>query len=508
MDEIRGNLPTLVTRQYLKEPSSGRVFIVLRTGRGSDWTYIIDTQYTKERRRDHNAPFLRLKTAKIMERLSDNYAPEEDRLVLLEGGLPSPSQRRCSDPSQNRRLCGAATKGNVAERREAATARASKGVAAALLSPGWQRLSGLLTFAEPRDANGDLPKPSIYSDSFLALIEDGTRRSLVDNYCKLTGENRWTMYRTFRAFCQGGMTPEAVVSEYDKCGARGKHRTYAKKPGRRNSISPAEGVPRTETVEIQLRMAAERYLTTTHGIGARKRQSMEDCLLWVLRRYYATEIESDDEGFITKLEIEESIKPSLRQLEYLINTRYTYAERQIARIGVREWDLQQRPLVGQLRNAKGPGECFHIDATRANVYVVNRLMRSKVAGRPYYYTVVDDYSGLVAGVYVGFEPPSWQGVMMALINAVTPKVAYCASMGIDITEAQWPACVLPGRILTDQQFSSVGLCQLLQDTYFINWTCGTPYRPDLRSVSERPFSHSCSTLGAVHSGRRRKGGLR
>jgi putative transposase len=323
------------------------------------------------------------------------------------------------------------------------SAHVGESVNSALASPGWQRMAGLLTFREKPAPSGEPPEPSPYSESFGALLDKATRAEFINAYCATSGETRWTMYRTLRAYCQGGMTPDAAVEEYDKCGTSGSPRIYVEKPGRRNTISPAVGVARSEIVETQLLLAAERYLSTRYGAGARKRRSMEDCLLWVLTKFYATSIEIDDDGFITELELEESRKPSLRQLQYILETRYTYSERQIAKVGPRRWDLEQRPLFGRLRNSKGPGQCFHIDATPANVYLVNRLMRSRVAGRPYIFTVVDDYSALIAGVYVAFEPPSWQGAMMALLNAVTPKVAYCASLGIEITEVQWPSYWFP-----------------------------------------------------------------
>jgi hypothetical protein len=203
--------------------------------------------------------------------------------------------------------------------------------------------------------------------------------------------------------------------------------------------------------------------------------------------FYATAVEVDDEGFITHLEVEESEKLTARQLRHALEQKYTFAEKKIAREGMARWNLEYRPLHGRLRNSKGPGECYHIDATRANVYLVNRLMRTRVAGRPWIFTLCDDFSGLTAGVHVCFESPSWQAAMMALINAVSPKVPFCADLGIEITEDRWAAYRFPESILTDQQFRSVHYATILHEKYLVNWTGGVPYRPDLRSVSERPF---------------------
>jgi putative transposase len=444
MDEECDRSPELSVGQYLHEPASDTVFLVLWTGRGSDESYIIDTEHAKPRRSDHRAPFVKFRTADLLARLLPEHEPEGERLVLLEHGPIPPAAQRYHEPFQYGRLPERLPAHQVSKRYAVHSDQVADAVNAALSSDGWRRISGILTFREFPNADGSQPEPSIYSASFRRLLDDSTRADTVKEFCAITGETRWTMYRAIRAYCQGGMTPEAVVEDYEKCGARGKDRVYVNRPGRKNSISPVAGIPRTEVVETQLLMAAERYLTFEYGQGKRRRKTKEQCLNWLLAKFYATSIEIDEEGFITELELEESDKPTVRQLDHILRTRYTYTERQIAKVGLKKWELQQRPLVGRLRNSNGPGERFHIDATRANVYLVNRLMRSKVAGRPFIFTVVDDYSCLITGVYVCFESPSWQGAMMALLNAATPKVPFCASMGIDITEDQWACHRFPG----------------------------------------------------------------
>jgi hypothetical protein len=268
---------------YLQQASTGKVFVVLWTGHGGDRTYFIDTEHTKKRRADHNAEFQCQRTVEFNARLQVDYQPEEDRLTLLEAGPTPPAVRRYSDPFTDEKLKCAAKSFGTREACEESYSRTLDGISKAEDSDAWHRLSKLLTFREPLGKDGKPPEPSIYSPTFAALLDGEQRAALIDAYCELTGETRWTIYRTFRAFCQGGLTPEAVVPEYDKCGVG--ERTYVSKPGPKNSISPVVGVVRDEIVNCQILMACERYLTNNFGTGKRRSKSIRDCVDWVVGKF-------------------------------------------------------------------------------------------------------------------------------------------------------------------------------------------------------------------------------
>lgn len=85
----------------------------------------------------------------------------------------------------------------------------------------------------------------------------------------------------------------------------------------------------------------------------------------------------------------------------------------------------------------GPGARYQIDATLADVYLVSRLKRDRI-GRPVLYIVIDVFSRMIVGIYVGLEGPSWVGAMMALANTAADKVAYCRQFGREIELEDWP----------------------------------------------------------------------
>ena len=64
--------------------------------------------------------------------------------------------------------------------------------------------------------------------------------------------------------------------------------------------------------------------------------------------------------------------------------------------------------------------------------MVSSLDRNRIIGRPVIYAVMDVYSRIITGLYVGLEGPSWLGAMMALDNMVADKVEFCKQYNIDI----------------------------------------------------------------------------
>ncbi|HHB2094542.1 TPA: Mu transposase C-terminal domain-containing protein, partial [Bacillus cereus] len=135
----------------------------------------------------------------------------------------------------------------------------------------------------------------------------------------------------------------------------------------------------------------------------------------------------------------------------------------------------------------GPGTRFQIDATIADIYLVNSFDVNKVIGRPVIYALIDVYSRTITGLYVGLEGPSWLGAMMALDNMVANKVEFCKEYGIDITEEQWPTKHLPEIIIADRgEFEGYSVENLINNLN-IKIENTTAYRGDLKGIVERKF---------------------
>ena len=159
----------------------------------------------------------------------------------------------------------------------------------------------------------------------------------------------------------------------------------------------------------------------------------------------------------------------------------------IAREGLSAYQRDHRLTLGS-----GPGwrdrlGCYQMDATLADIYLVSRLDRSTVIGRPNIYLAVDTMTQLIAGVYVGLEAGE-TAVMACIAQAAGDKVAFCQHYGISITEAQWPNTGIPREIITDKGREFCGnRVEELSLRYGVVIQNLPPYRPDRKGLVEKAF---------------------
>ena len=101
--------------------------------------------------------------------------------------------------------------------------------------------------------------------------------------------------------------------------------------------------------------------------------------------------------------------------------------------------------------------------------------------------MVDAYSRLITGVYVGLEGGQY-ALRLLLQNTFTDKVSFCHQHGIDIDPQDWPSHHLPTKIMTDRgsEFTS-GPLENLCESYHIEIENLPAYRPDLKGVVEKLF---------------------
>ncbi|MEA4961583.1 hypothetical protein [Lutispora sp.] len=160
----------------------------------------------------------------------------------------------------------------------------------------------------------------------------------------------------------------------------------------------------------------------------------------------------------------------------------------IARKGEKKYKLQHRAVLGKSdAETIGPGSMYQIDATIGDVYLVSRYNRNWIIGRPVIYAVIDVFSRMITGLYVGLEGPSWVGAMMALANAAMDKVNFCAEYGISISDEMWPCNYIPQTILADRgEIESKNIDRLIE-TLHVKVQNTPPYRADWKGIVEQYF---------------------
>jgi len=118
--------------------------------------------------------------------------------------------------------------------------------------------------------------------------------------------------------------------------------------------------------------------------------------------------------------------------------------------------LRRRPGPGERRAAAGvrpgpqatrPLERVELDHTVLDLIVVDEEDRLPI-GRPTVTLALDVYSGLPAGVHVGFEAAGYGAAMRCLLHAILPKEDAQARYG---TTHGWPVYGLPETLVVDRE---------------------------------------------------------
>lgn len=209
-----------------------------------------------------------------------------------------------------------------------------------------------------------------------------------------------------------------------------------------------------------------------------KRPSLRDAYDLMLHQYFLT-----PDGSLME---QRPTWPSFRHYFY-DNLYHRRSERTIAREGLSNYQRNARPLTGSVMAWKDHIGAYQMDATLADLYLVSRLDRTRVVGRPYVYLAVDTATQLIAGLYVGYDAGE-EAVMACLANAAADKVEYCRGYGIDINAADWPSRGLPSEVITDQGRDFLG-SRMKELCRYFGVTCEAlpPFRPDRKGLVEKMF---------------------
>ena len=297
------------------------------------------------------------------------------------------------------------------------------------------------------------------------------RGALVQQVVDDTGTAKKTVYAYLRQYWQRGCTPNALLPDYVNSGGRGKKRTgTGKKLGRPRSIAPGIGAIVDASVERMFRIVLDRhYLTEKNHSLPYAHRRFEDM--------YETAYPN-----IAKADF-----PTVAQLRYFYEREYVRPERIRLRANKIEYQKDIRPLQGTATtDVHGPGARYEIDATIADIYLLS-ADRQKIIGRPTLYVVVDVYSRLITGFYVGLETPSYVTAMLALVNAMTDKTRLCQSYGYNIEAEDWPSTGLPDAILADRGELLGHQIEYLEQAFGVRIENAPPYRGDAKGVVERHF---------------------
>lgn len=290
-------------------------------------------------------------------------------------------------------------------------------------------------------------------------------------------------------YWQKGQTPAALYGARNKAGGKGKTRTAQATPdatagtakrGRARTIVPGVGVNVSVAHRRIINLSVKRFYHKN------RQTSLRHTYLKMLRHFFQEAVAADEKGRVKVINPEAII--TYRQFVYWARRESNPVTDTIARKGNTFFEKTLRPLLGNVTDdAIGPGYRYQIDATIADVYLVSSINRQTIIGRPVVYVVIDVWSRLIIGIYVGLENASWPTAMMALHNATIDKVEWCKSFDIDIEPHEWPTAGLSSTILGDRGEMLSTHADHLVKVLGIDVENTPPYRADWKSIVERIF---------------------
>lgn len=302
------------------------------------------------------------------------------------------------------------------------------------------------------------------------------RGALIRQAMKTFNISKNMVYKYLRRYWQRGKSKAALIPDYDNSGGRGKEKAIGQKKRGRPKKHPeisGIGINVDEASKRNFRIAINRYYHNE------KENTLTTAYDLMIKDFY-----TGAGNTIFDMEI----LPSFEQFKYWYEKEKNIQKALIARKGEKKYKLQHRAILGRSDTETiGPGSMYQIDATIGDIYLVSRYNRNWIIGRPVIYVVIDVFSRMITGLYIGLEGPSWVGAMMALANAAADKVRCCDEYGISISEEMWPCHYMPQTILGDRGEMESKQVERLVDALHVKIQNTPPYRAEWKGIVEQYF---------------------
>ncbi len=315
------------------------------------------------------------------------------------------------------------------------------------------------------------------------IFQSAFRGKLIKKASEIYGVSESWILEYLKRYWKRGKTRNALLPDYRNCGARGKEREAGDAKRGRPRINQdimGEGVNITEDIKRIFRITVNKYYYTTA-------KNSLTLTYELMRKEYFSDGFKEENGVKIPIIKPQAEVPSFGQFRYWFKKERNVKKEITSRYSNKKYQKQYRPIIGSsLDGVFQPGK-FEIDCQVADVYLVSRYNRNWIIGRPALYAVIDKFSRMICGIYVGLESGSYIGAMMALLNATTNKVEFCKQYGIGIKEKDWPIHYLPEAIIADRGELEGGNIDNLINTLNVKVQNTPPYRADLKSTVERFF---------------------
>lgn len=347
-----------------------------------------------------------------------------------------------------------------------------------------------------RDERKDFVKTFKSAPDMIAVLEEGRMgryvREVVEEANKVRADGvplltRDHVYQVVLRYWLHGCREAALLPDSAHCGAKGTYRNPGIVKRGRPRLCVATGHAPSKTganTDPDIRDLIWVYWESHGGkmdkFSAAYHQMVED--------QFTQGWKENEKGLWVPDKETIADAPSLDTFRYYVKKRYSPVEFLKKIMPPIKWEQNKRALKGRAHdNLFGPAHTYVIDSTVADVYLVSQFNRYWVIGRPVVYFVRDVWSGMIVGIHVALEGPSWKTARFAIYNAFSPKGEFLRAHGFNMTDADWPCAHGSLNLQHDRgEQLSIPSTDAANDLGLILCPC-PPFRPDLKGPVETLF---------------------
>lgn len=340
---------------------------------------------------------------------------------------------------------------------------------------------------EKRDSARKTIENLVKGENKVKILYKKERTDLIESAALLHKVSRQTIFKNLRLYWFAGMTFDALIPRYYKCGGVGKKRNYNKKPGQPGLVAKEYNtvtgvVMNDEWLEIIIRGGRLFYENL-------KRRTLREAYDLTLLRLCSKRDKATGKMILPDPNKGEVF--SFRQFKYHYKKEI---ENNLGRIitkrhGQRSFNTNYAPRTGNLREGVfGPGSLYQVDATLVDTSLLGSVLVNKIIGRPTIYVILDVFSLYIVAVAVRLESENWLGYREALINIVEDKVDFCSEYGVEIKPEEWINASFADQFMGDRGSLESSIADNITNGIGSQLSVAGPNRPDWKAYVEQMFN--------------------
>lgn len=270
--------------------------------------------------------------------------------------------------------------------------------------------------------------------TFLQMMADPQLPKQIADRAAELGKAPSTLYSLLHQYWAMGSRKNSLCTNLCRCGCPGQAKPQSLKLGRTSRLHKAGlAGPGFTLTDEEKKKLGWGYTLISKTVPAKDAFHLASGAFWADR-------EVDSNGRETAVLWPKDRRPTFGQFMYW--GRKLNKEKSVRRmvLGEAMWDMKTGTRAGSLQDQVGAvAQLAYFDSTSTDVYLTS--VRSRLTKLPPMIRLIlkDARSEVIYGLYCGWEPPSPQTVLMAILNGCDSKVAYCERFGITITEEDWPS---------------------------------------------------------------------